>query len=412
MKKTLFILGLFLSVAFLYAQRFEAYQLKASCLLQTNDVEEVVDLSPAAPDICKNARNLTVNFSANCQTAEITWLHPVDTLWNNTEPIGEGYSGFRSIRMLGDGEGEQRMIFADDFEVPSGEVWNIFEVYYAGFYRATGANYIAPDYLGIEIYDDDGGVPAEGQPIFEDSFLRTVSGNFNATLQTVRFEEPVVLPEGRYWISIFGVYDDEFDDEKHGYILHLFDEEIGNYPLAFLNEGYSPWATWEHPTNPAYNHKSMYFRIFGNKKTEPFRYNLYRNTEPIENAQDITGNKFIDTDFDYSITNRYSIKQVCEEELSGGINATKNPCTPVVGIANNATASFSIVPNPATNNITITSASRLNTIEIINFLGQTVISQQANNNKAELDIANLTKGVYFVRITTDNGTSAQKFVKQ
>jgi len=76
------------------------------------------------------------------------------------------------------------------------------------------------------------------------------------------------------------------------------------------------------------------------------------------------------------------------------------------------TNTFSIVPNPATKDITIKAYSDFNKIEVVNFLGQKVITEQNNGNTAKLDISTLTNGVYFVRISSENGTSVMKFVKQ
>jgi len=73
---------------------------------------------------------------------------------------------------------------------------------------------------------------------------------------------------------------------------------------------------------------------------------------------------------------------------------------------------FTIVPNPAQNDIIISAGVIFNTVEVINFLGQTVISQTNDAQTVKLDISNLTNGVYFVRIASANGTNVQKFVKQ
>jgi hypothetical protein len=73
---------------------------------------------------------------------------------------------------------------------------------------------------------------------------------------------------------------------------------------------------------------------------------------------------------------------------------------------------FSIVPNPATNNIIIKAKSDFNKVEILSFLGQIVVSESNNGKELSLDISNLTNGVYFVRIISENGTSVKKFVKQ
>jgi hypothetical protein len=73
---------------------------------------------------------------------------------------------------------------------------------------------------------------------------------------------------------------------------------------------------------------------------------------------------------------------------------------------------FSIVPNPATNNITIKAKSDFNKVEVLSFLGQIIISQSYTGKELPFDVSNLTNGVYFVRITFDDGISVQKFVKQ
>ena len=73
---------------------------------------------------------------------------------------------------------------------------------------------------------------------------------------------------------------------------------------------------------------------------------------------------------------------------------------------------FTIVPNPAQNEITISAGVAFNTVEVINFLGQTVIFQTNNAETVKLDISNLNSGVYFVRLVSENGTSVKKFVKQ
>lgn len=52
-------------------------------------------------------------------------------------------------------------------------------------------------------------------------------------------------------------------------------------------------------------------------------------------------------------------------------------------------------------------------ISILSISGQTVLSVDAHNNQAVVDIANLQKGVYFVRVLMADGTKqVAKFIKQ
>ena len=133
-------------------------------------------------------------------------------------------------------------------------------------------------------------------------------------------------------------------------------------------------------------------------------YKVYRGENFLEQ---VTTNTYTDTEFGENDT--WSVKTVCGAKESEAISVTK-ACS---GVKENAKAAFAIVPNPAAGgNITITSGNNFNKIEMISFLGQTVLSQPNDKTTATLDISNLPSGVYFVRIISEQGTSVQKFVKQ
>jgi len=83
-----------------------------------------------------------------------------------------------------------------------------------------------------------------------------------------------------------------------------------------------------------------------------------------------------------------------------------------VGIDEYLQPNFTIIPNPATNQVTISSATPFHSVEIINFLGQTVVSQSAVGNIATVNVSNLNNGVYFVRVGFEGGGSVRKLVKQ
>jgi hypothetical protein len=78
---------------------------------------------------------------------------------------------------------------------------------------------------------------------------------------------------------------------------------------------------------------------------------------------------------------------------------------------NTLSNSFTIYPNPSTNNLTIETLQRSD-IEILNIEGQLIKSLAANNNKTIVDISALAKGMYFVKVKTDKGVVVRKFVKE
>lgn len=70
--------------------------------------------------------------------------------------------------------------------------------------------------------------------------------------------------------------------------------------------------------------------------------------------------------------------------------------------------SFSVYPNPA-NDVLNINGENINTIEIINLVGQVV----ATTNSTSVNVANLANGAYFVRVNFNNGeVAAQKFIKK
>ncbi|RLD50674.1 MAG: hypothetical protein DRI94_08025 [Bacteroidetes bacterium] len=104
------------------------------------------------------------------------------------------------------------------------------------------------------------------------------------------------------------------------------------------------------------------------------------------------------------------------DDSSGGGNWTINN----VVVSNNATDiskvsdNLRIFPNPAINDLNISSVSNINNITVSNVIGQTVLSfNDINTDHFTVNVADLTKGVYLINIKNADGTSAiTKFVKK
>lgn len=79
----------------------------------------------------------------------------------------------------------------------------------------------------------------------------------------------------------------------------------------------------------------------------------------------------------------------------------------------NGLADVKVYPNPAGNKVTLEFTDVLaptSTLEVIGVNGQVVVSMnttEANGNLISVDISNLADGVYFCRVTADNGTQLQ-----
>jgi len=125
----------------------------------------------------------------------------------------------------------------------------------------------------------------------------------------------------------------------------------------------------------------------------------------------VTTNTYTETgNFNHGVEYTWEIVTVCNNNESDPVTVkTTASCE---GVHELGLAAFKIAPNPAVTEITISAHVNFNTVEVINFLGQAVISQTVNHNAVKLDVSNLNNGVYFVRLASENGTSVKKFVKQ
>ncbi len=85
-----------------------------------------------------------------------------------------------------------------------------------------------------------------------------------------------------------------------------------------------------------------------------------------------------------------------------------------LSIENLISSEFSVYPNPATNVINITNADNIlvNGVAIVDINGRTVKSLKFDNvTEAQINVADLSAGVYLMNISSDNGTTTKKIVK-
>jgi hypothetical protein len=94
------------------------------------------------------------------------------------------------------------------------------------------------------------------------------------------------------------------------------------------------------------------------------------------------------------------------------INITANTTTGI-GV-NNAFADVSVYPNPAHNSISVSVTENVNSVSVVDIIGQQVVAQQklSGAQVQNIDITNLAPGIYFMKISsTDNQTKIIRFIK-
>jgi hypothetical protein len=94
-------------------------------------------------------------------------------------------------------------------------------------------------------------------------------------------------------------------------------------------------------------------------------------------------------------------------------NAITLALTSSTGIDEQAENNLNLIayPNPTTGTINVEYNSHTPVqFDVINMLGENVLSQNTNNTKnTTIDVSSLTKGLYFLQMTTDSKTTSLKF---
>ncbi|MBP1630664.1 MAG: hypothetical protein H6Q15_1557 [Bacteroidetes bacterium] len=71
-----------------------------------------------------------------------------------------------------------------------------------------------------------------------------------------------------------------------------------------------------------------------------------------------------------------------------------------------------VYPNPSSKEINITSQCIINSIDILNSLGQRVYREKINTTNKTIDISTLNKGLYIIELKTEKGIVNRKFIKE
>lgn len=84
----------------------------------------------------------------------------------------------------------------------------------------------------------------------------------------------------------------------------------------------------------------------------------------------------------------------------------------VLGINDAQILNFSMYPNPSDNKVTLQLPSGTNNAQaqVFDYLGKTLILKDITSSNSSLNISNLSSGIYFVRIQSDNKVGVKKLV--
>ncbi|MFZ4929385.1 LamG-like jellyroll fold domain-containing protein [Chryseobacterium sp. Mn2064] len=131
------------------------------------------------------------------------------------------------------------------------------------------------------------------------------------------------------------------------------------------------------------------------------------NNASVTTLQDSSGNNY------HGTLNGFTLNGNSSNWVGNSIINTGTTCTTYLNVSSvEKSTNFKFFPNPATNKVFLTSQQPILNVEVINFLGQTVIKQQVNSAKAEINLSSLTPASYWIRVKTEQGLETIKIIKK
>lgn len=85
---------------------------------------------------------------------------------------------------------------------------------------------------------------------------------------------------------------------------------------------------------------------------------------------------------------------------------------PSLGVGSFDTADFQTYPNPVTDILNISYNKNITNVSVFNLLGQEVFSKTSTTNISQIDLSNLSKGAYMVKVASEDLVKTIKIVKQ
>jgi len=103
-------------------------------------------------------------------------------------------------------------------------------------------------------------------------------------------------------------------------------------------------------------------------------------------------------------------------QFGNGTNISSNipiqlNCATLSNETINKEQNLMIYPNPTKRFLNINSKSIIQSIEIVDLNGRTVLKSQENSNEVTLNTENFATGMYLLKVTTEKGNSIQKIIK-
>ena len=98
----------------------------------------------------------------------------------------------------------------------------------------------------------------------------------------------------------------------------------------------------------------------------------------------------------------------------GGANRGFTTLSVTLGIPENNLLSFEMYPNPASDVLTVQlpTGTEKAEVSVFDYTGRLVSSKTISSNDSTLDVQNISKGIYIIRVATNSKIGVQRFIKK
>ena len=261
--------------------------------------------------------------------------------------------------------------------------------------------------------------------------------------QIVELDTPYNIPDGEFWIGVkmngegmalFGdqvgavlgqyYYSDQYEFEwywKPSYFVMNWDEYLFSLGLAVFVEPGAPVSC-----NPVQNFygvgwvdgqmAELFWEAPENGSTGTLTgYNVYRDGAKINDAL-VVETEFLDWgngepqvmgDLIPYETYTYYVEAVYSDGCTSQCDPVEVTIEQSDDVVENSIIQVKVYPNPAEGFVNV-AAEGLQNITLIDMMGRIVKEQSASQSATVVDLSNLPTGLYFLRVTTDNGVALQR----
>ncbi|MBO7490892.1 MAG: fibronectin type III domain-containing protein [Bacteroidales bacterium] len=151
-----------------------------------------------------------------------------------------------------------------------------------------------------------------------------------------------------------------------------------------------------------------------NTATE-WQVNYRQTTENTWSTSIANATTYTLTDLEANVTYEFKVEAHCTNGLTSDASNSVTIQTDDVGVQSWLEKSVTLYPNPATEMIAVAVSDAnimITGVEVYNVYGQLINTIVSAENPLRINVSGLADGMYYVRVTTDNGVVTKNFVKR